>query len=169
MKNLWAPWRMAYVTGSDKKPTGDQCIFCVDQSQTGPDKERLILHVGRLSMVIMNRYPYSNGHLLVAPRRHQGGLSDLSQDEMGDILGLVSRSVEILGREMSPDGFNVGLNLGEAAGAGLEDHLHFHIVPRWTGDTNFMPVFADVRVIPEHLEALFDRLADRFSDISQEE
>ena len=169
MKNLWAPWRMTYVTRSDKKPAEGQCIFCVDQSQTVSDKERLILHVGRLSMVIMNRYPYSNGHLLVAPRRHLGGLSDLNPEEMGDILGLVSRSVEILGREMSPDGFNVGLNLGEDAGAGLEDHLHFHIVPRWRGDTNFMPVFADVRVIPEHLEALFARLAERFSDISLEE
>ena len=88
---------------------------------------------------------------------------------MGDILGLVSRSVEILGQELSPDGFNVGLNLGEDAGAGFEDHLHFHIVPRWRGDTNFMPVFADVRVMSEHLEALFDRLAERFSDISREE
>ncbi len=169
MKNLWAPWRMTYVTRSDKKPAGGQCIFCVDQSQTVSDKKRLILHVGRLSMVMMNRYPYSNGHLLVAPRRHLGGLSDLNPEEMGDVLGLVSRSVEILGQEMSPDGFNVGLNLGEDAGAGFEDHLHFHIVPRWRGDTNFMPVFADVRVMSEHLEALFDRLAERFSDISREE
>lgn len=169
MKNLWAPWRMTYVASSDKQSVGGQCIFCVDQSQTVSDKERLILHVGRLSLVMMNRYPYSNGHLLAAPRRHLGGLSDLSPEEMGDILGLVSRSVEILGQEMSPDGFNVGLNLGEDAGAGLEDHLHFHIVPRWRGDTNFMPVFADVRVIPEHLEALFDRLAERFSDIFREE
>lgn len=169
MKNLWAPWRMTYVTRSDKQSAEGQCIFCVDQSQTVSDKERLILHVGRLSLVMMNRYPYANGHLLAAPRRHLGGLSDLSPEEMGDILGLVSRSVEILGQEMSPDGFNVGLNLGEDAGAGLEDHLHFHIVPRWRGDTNFMPVFADVRVIPEHLEALFDRLAERFSDIFREE
>jgi ATP adenylyltransferase len=160
---------MTYVTRSDKKPARGQCIFCVDQSQTVSDKKRLILHVGRLSMVMMNRYPYSNGHLLVAPRRHLGGLSDLNPEEMGDVLGLVSRSVEILGQEMSPDGFNVGLNLGEDAGAGFEDHLHFHIVPRWRGDTNFMPVFADVRVMSEHLEALFDRLAERFSDISREE
>ena len=169
MKNLWAPWRMAYVGGEDKQLAAGQCIFCVDRDHPVPDKERLILHSGRLSMVMMNRYPYSNGHLLVAPSRHVGALSDMSPEEMGDILGLVSRSMEILGQEMKSDGFNVGLNIGEAAGAGFTDHLHFHIVPRWKGDTNFMTVLADVRVVPEHLEASFDRLVKRFSAAPLEE
>jgi ATP adenylyltransferase len=169
MKNLWAPWRMTYISGEDKQLAAGQCIFCMDRDHPVPDKERLILYAGRLSMVMMNRYPYTNGHLLVAPRRHLAALSDLSREEMGDILGLVSQSVEILGREMNPDGFNVGLNIGEVAGAGFADHLHFHIVPRWKGDTNFMTVFADVRVVPEHLEASFDRLVKRFTDMPLEE
>jgi len=165
MKNLWAPWRMTYISGEDKHSADGQCIFCMDQDHRVPDKERLILHAGRLSLVMMNRYPYSNGHLLAAPRRHLAALPDLSPEEMSDVLSLVSRSIEILGREMKPDGFNVGLNIGEVAGAGFADHLHFHIVPRWDGDTNFMTVFADVRVVPQHLEASSDRLVKRFSDM----
>jgi ATP adenylyltransferase len=114
---------------------------------------------------MMNKFPYINGHLLVAPVRHLSGLDQLSKHEMGEILATVDRSVEILKQVMNPDGFNVGLNLGKVAGAGVEEHLHFHIVPRWFGDTNALTVFADVRVIPEHLKATCDNLKPHFSNL----
>jgi ATP adenylyltransferase len=161
VKNLWAPWRMKYILDKDK---GGQegCIFCVSDSEAAPNKDRLILKVGPLSMVMMNRYPYNNGHLLVAPRRHVPDLAGLDREEMADLLSHVRLSVEVLKTSSHPDGFNVGLNLGRMAGAGLEEHLHFHIVPRWSGDTNFMTVLDDVRVVPEHIEAAFDRLVKHF-------
>lgn len=165
MENLWAPWRMTYILGEDKQAQAQSCIFCVKEENTGPDKERLILFTGKLTMVMMNRYPYNNGHLLVAPRRHVPDLSSLAAEEMSDLLAKVRDSIEIMRREANPDGFNVGLNVGRAAGAGIEAHLHFHVVPRWNGDTNFMTVFADVRVVPEHLEASFDRLASYFTSL----
>lgn len=165
MKHLWAPWRMTYILGEDEQAKSKMCIFCVDPDQARPDKDRLILHVGRLSMVMMNRYPYNNLHLLVAPRRHVPDLAKLTTEEMTDLLVTVNASVDILRRDAQPDGFNIGLNLGRVAGAGVEDHMHFHIVPRWNGDTNFMTVFADVRVVPEHLEAAYDRLLPRFREL----
>jgi len=165
MKNLWAPWRMTYILGEDEQSKNKSCIFCVDQGQERPDKDRLILYVGRLTMVMMNRYPYNNCHMLVAPRRHVPDLSVLTGEEMTDLLGKVRNTIDILRRDARPDGFNVGLNLGRVAGAGVESHLHFHVVPRWNGDTNFMTVFDDVRVVPEHLEASFDRLAPYFSNM----
>lgn len=161
MKQLWAPWRMKYILSKDKGWQGG-CIFCVSDSEAAPNKDRLILKVGRLSMVMMNRYPYNNGHLLVAPRRHVPDLAGLDREEMADLLDHVRLSVDVLVRTSHPDGFNVGLNLGRVAGAGLEDHLHFHIVPRWSGDTNFITVLDDVRVVPEHIEAAFDRLVGHF-------
>ncbi|MFH1092074.1 MAG: HIT domain-containing protein, partial [Pseudomonadota bacterium] len=139
------------------------CIFCVTEEEARPSKERLILFVGRLTLVMMNRYPYNNNHLLVAPRRHVPELSDLGPEELTDLLAKVRDSIEIVRRESKPDGFNLGLNLGRVAGAGIEAHLHFHLVPRWNGDTNFMTVLADVRVVPEHLEAAFDRLLPYFN------
>jgi len=154
---------MTYILGEDEAAKSEACIFCVDDDKAGPDKSRLILYVGRLSMVMMNRYPYNNGHLLVAPRSHKAELKDLTAEESADLLDLVRDSIEIMKRIFRPNGFNVGLNLGRVAGAGVEAHMHFHIVPRWSGDTNFMTVFADVRVVPEHLEASFDRLLPHFS------
>ena len=156
---------MTYILGEDEQAKNQSCIFCVDDDKARPDKERLILFVGRLSMVMMNKYPYNNGHLLVAPRRHAPDLSALTAEEMTDLLAKVRDSIELMRRDSSPDGFNVGLNLGRVAGAGVESHMHFHIVPRWNGDTNFMTVFADVRVVPEHLEAAFDRLAPLFQTL----
>jgi ATP adenylyltransferase len=137
----------------------DQCIFCDALSQN----DDLRLYKGPDTMVMMNKFPYINGHLLVAPIRHLSGLDQLSKHEMGEILSTVDRSVEILKQVMNPDGFNVGLNLGKVAGAGVEEHLHFHIVPRWFGDTNALTVFADVRVIPEHLKATYENLKPHFS------
>jgi ATP adenylyltransferase len=160
MKVLWAPWRMEYIL-SDQK-TG-ACIFCPGDNR-GKDQSRLILYVGPLSMVIMNRFPYINGHLLVAPVRHVKGLEVLSQDERLDLLTTVARSIEILKKAMNPEGFNVGLNLGKVAGAGVEEHMHFHIVPRWNGDSNYMTVFGEVRVIPEHIEETYHRLLPLFKE-----
>lgn len=169
MENLWAPWRMTYILGEDKQTRAQSCIFCVDDKKTGPDKERLILFTGKLTTVMMNRYPYNNGHLLVAPRRHVPELSMLTMEEMSDLMSKVRDSMDIMRRDANPDGFNVGLNVGRVAGAGIEAHLHFHVVPRWNGDTNFMTVFADVRVVPEHLEASFDRLAPYFTSLEDNE
>jgi ATP adenylyltransferase len=161
MKNLWAPWRMTYILGEDEAAKNQACIFCVDEEK--PDKERLILYVDRLTMVIMNRYPYNNGHLLVAPRRHVPEPADLTDEELLALSKKVRESIDIMRRHANPDGFNVGLNLGRVAGAGVEAHMHYHIVPRWGGDTNFMTVFADVRVIPEHIKATYDRLLPYFN------
>ena len=127
----------------------------------------MILFVGRLSMVIINRFPYINGHLLVAPVRHVPDLMSLSDEESLDILKTVRKSVDILKREMAPEGFNVGLNMGKVAGAGMESHMHFHIVPRWNGDHNCMTVLGDVRVIPEHIEATYERLLPHFKGFNK--
>jgi len=157
MKTMWAPWRMEYILG--KKDEG--CIFCRALS----DQDNLTLYKGKVTMVVMNKYPYINGHLLVAPTRHLSLLEQLNKNEMGDLLETVEKSVGILKKVMNPDGFNVGLNLGKVAGAGVEEHLHFHIVPRWFGDTNALTVFADVRVIPEHLQATCRNLKPYFDEM----
>ena len=154
MKTMWAPWRMEYIL-SDKE---DGCIFCKAFSQ----QDELTLFKGQGTMVVMNKYPYINGHLLVAPIRHLSTLRQLNRNEMGDLLLTVEQSIAILKEVMNPEGFNVGLNLGKVAGAGVEEHLHFHIVPRWFGDTNALTVFADVRVIPEHIKATFNKLKPGF-------
>jgi len=157
MKTMWAPWRMEYILG--EKDEG--CVFCRALS----DQDSLTLYKGEVTMVVMNKYPYINGHLLVAPTRHLSLLELLHKNEMADLLETVEKSVGILKKVMNPDGFNVGLNLGKVAGAGVEEHLHFHIVPRWFGDTNALTVFADVRVIPEHLQATFRNLKPYFDKI----
>ena len=157
MKTLWAPWRMEYIRG--KKPAG--CIFCHDE-ETVNDRQTFILLRTPLSIVMLNRYPYSNGHLLVAPRRHLASLEQLSDEETLDLFGMVKLSRKVLVAAASPEGFNIGINLGKAAGAGIEEHLHVHIVPRWNGDTNFMSVIADLRVMPENLLATYDALLPGF-------
>jgi ATP adenylyltransferase len=155
METMWAPWRIEYILG-DKE---EGCIFC----QAAGEKDRLTLYKGRLTLVVMNKFPYINGHLLVAPRRHLATLDELSAAEEAGLMAMVRRSVALLRQSMKPDGFNVGLNLGRVAGAGVESHLHFHVVPRWFGDTNALTVFADVRVIPEHLEATVAKLKPLFA------
>ncbi|RNC68603.1 MAG: HIT domain-containing protein [Desulfuromonadales bacterium] len=158
MERIWAPWRMEYIL--DKKPDG--CIFCLPNETEG-DRDRLVLSRTPLSIIMLNRYPYTNGHLMAAPRRHTADLGSLTDDEMLDLIKTVSLCRTILQKEASPQGFNIGLNVGRAAGAGVEDHLHFHIVPRWNGDTNFMTVIADVRVVPEGLRATYDMLFPHFT------
>ena len=158
MKTMWAPWRMEYILG-DKQ---DGCVFC-DALNKNDD---LTLFKGSDTMVMMNKFPYINGHLLVAPKKHLSTLDQLSRFEMGELLATVEKSVGILKHVMNPDGFNVGLNLGKVAGAGVEEHLHFHVVPRWFGDTNALTVFADVRVIPEHIKTTYDNLKPHFEKLN---
>lgn len=162
MKTLWAPWRMEYILNNTKET---ECIFCPREKEN--KAERLLLFQGSRSLVIMNKYPYINGHLLVAPLRHVAALDQLGKEEMVALMTMVSHSVAILKKTMKPEGFNIGLNLGKVAGAGVEDHLHFHIVPRWNGDTNFMTVFGDVRVIPEHMEQTYWRLLPFFKEVEE--
>jgi len=157
MKTMWAPWRMEYILGDKEKG----CIFCKALSE----EDNLTLYKGKATLVVMNKFPYINGHLLAAPIKHISTLDQLSKGEMGDLLETVEQSVGILKKVMNPDGFNVGLNLGKVAGAGVEEHLHFHIVPRWFGDTNALTVFADVRVIPEHLINTYNNLKPYFNKI----
>jgi ATP adenylyltransferase len=154
---MWAPWRIEYVLAEKD----NRCIFC-DAVEAGGD---LTLFLGEATLVIMNKFPYINGHLLAAPLRHVSTLDQLSKVEMGELLATVEQSVGILRTVMRADGFNVGLNLGRVAGAGVEEHLHFHIVPRWFGDTNALTVIGDVRVIPEHIKATFDNLKSYFNKI----
>jgi len=162
MKALWAPWRMEYILSSQK---GGPCIFCPGDDRT-KDESRLILHTGDSTMVMMNRFPYINGHILVAPVRHVSGLESLSHVERLDLLNKVANAVEMLERVLTPEGFNVGMNLGKVAGAGVEEHLHFHIVPRWNGDHNYMTVLGEVRVIPEHIEETYRRLLPYFKELN---
>jgi ATP adenylyltransferase len=158
MKTMWAPWRMKYIQG--RKNEG--CIFCKAISE----QDELTLYKGSTTLVVLNKYPYINGHMLVAPNRHLSSLEQLSRSEKGDLLETVDQSIAILKAVMHPDGFNVGLNLGKVAGAGVEAHLHFHIVPRWFGDTNAFTVFAEVRVIPEHLKSTYNNLKLYFDKIN---
>ena len=155
---MWAPWRMEYIL-SEKE---DVCIFCQGLAKNN----ELTLLRGGVVMVMMNKFPYINGHLLVAPARHISGLDELDKSEKGELLSMVDRSIQILRHVMQPDGFNVGLNLGKVAGAGVEEHLHFHVVPRWFGDTNALTVFADVRTIPEHIKATYENLKPHFDNLN---
>lgn len=151
---LWAPWRLEYVSNADDQ---EGCIFC--RAAAANDEGALVVHRGDSAFVLLNRFPYSSGHLMVAPLRHIGDFAQLSVEEAGEIHALTVRALEVLAAAYRPEGFNIGWNLGRPAGAGVVDHVHEHVVPRWQGDTNFMPVLADVRVIPEHLQATHARLA----------
>ena len=153
MERLWAPWRLEYMT-ADRV---EGCIFCMFPQQDDDRRNRILLR-GERAFVIMNAFPYSNGHLLIPPYRHVADLSELTDEESLEIMQLTQRSLLALKETFKPDGFNIGVNQGTAAGAGIADHVHIHIVPRWNGDTNFMPVFADVKVIPEALETTYDKL-----------
>ena len=157
MKLLFAPWRMDYILAERR---GRKCIFCPMKGQ--PDRKRLIVHRTPFSLVMLNRYPYAYAHLMIAPVRHIYQISRLKPEEMHDIFQNLGKSVNILKRAFHPNGFNVGMNLGLVGGAGILRHLHFHIIPRWKGDVNFMPALAEVRVIPEHLERTYNRLFPYF-------
>jgi len=152
MERLWAPWRMAYI--EVPQPAG--CVFC----PSGPeqDRERLILVRGNACFVIMNLFPYNNGHLMIAPFRHTAELPGLTPEEQAELISLTAYCVRLLDAAFRPDGYNIGINLGRTAGAGIAGHLHQHIVPRWNGDTNFMPVLGETKVLPDLLQGSYDRL-----------
>ena len=152
-KPLWAPWRLEYVQSADEL---DRCIFCEPE-------EELLVHRGEHALVVMNKFPYSSGHLLVAPHRHVGDFGALATDEAAEVHALAARGIEALRTEYGPHGFNLGWNIGRVAGAGIEAHVHQHVVPRWNGDTSFMPVLGDVKVLPEHLLRTAARLRPHFA------
>jgi ATP adenylyltransferase len=154
MDNLWAPWRMAYIEGEPEPG----CLFCRTLEAPEKDVENFVLWRPKGALVMLNKFPYNSGHLMVAPMRHTGDLTDLAAAEIGDVMAALQRSIALLKEVMRPDGFNVGANLGRPAGAGIPDHVHFHAVPRWSGDTSFMPVLAETKVINEHLEATAAKL-----------
>lgn len=158
MKQLWAPWRMTYIDGSDSVVPGC-CIFCLRDREI-EDESRLVLRRGSESMVIMNRYPYTNGHVMIAPYEHTANLGQLNTATVLEMHGLTVLAQQALQQVMNPHGFNLGYNFGRAGGAGVEDHLHLHLVPRWQGDTNFMTVFGEVRVIPQHIKESYDLLRE---------
>ena len=157
MYRLWAPWRIEYILG----PKPDECVFCIPED-TSSDEERFVLKRSRFSFVILNKYPYSSGHIMVCPYRHVFSLEELNKEELYEMMDLITVCTKILKKVFNPDGINVGLNIGEAAGAGIEEHLHFHLVPRWVGDHSFMAVFGETMVIPEHLKSVYNKLKPYF-------
>ncbi len=157
MKNLWAPWRKEYILSTKEK----KCFLC-EVLCDNQDRKNLILYRGNECFCILNKYPYNSGHVMVVPNNHINDLSKLSDPEMIELLTITSTVKDILAKKLNPEGFNIGMNLGKAAGAGVEDHIHLHIVPRWNGDTNFMPVIADTKVIPQSLEDLYTDLEGLF-------
>lgn len=159
MKHLWAPWRIDYILG----PKPDTCVFCIPRTRE-EDAERLILHRGKSCFVIMNRYPYNNGHIMVCPYQHVMGLDRLDAETSHEIMDYLRFCTEVLKAHFHCNGINIGLNLGEAAGAGIREHMHFHLVPRWNGDSSFMAVMDDVRTMPEHLNHTYASLKPYFRD-----
>ncbi len=162
MDRLWSPWRLQYVTGNSRPKVG--CVFC--DAIRPPDTDSLIVCEGATSDVVLNLYPYNNGHLMVVPRRHIATLSSLTSEELQEVALLTQRSEAVLNAAYRPDGINVGINLGKSAGAGIHEHLHVHLVPRWGGDTNFMTVVAETRVLPEDLATTAARLRPLFATAS---
>ena len=159
VERLWTPWRMEYIQAAKVDPEG--CIFC-ELPEKGDDDAAHILKRGERAFVLMNAYPYNPGHLMVAPYRHTGEIEHLDADELLDLGRLLQVAMRALREEMEPHGFNLGMNLGRIAGAGIPDHLHWHVVPRWSGDTNYMPVIGQTRVLPELLEETYRKLHPRF-------
>jgi ATP adenylyltransferase len=160
MERLWAPWRMAYIEVA--APTG--CIFC-EKPAAGRDEQDWILHRGEQAFIMLNAFPYNNGHLMVAPFRHTADLETLLPEEQSEIFDLTRLCVSVLRTAYRPDGYNIGMNLGKIAGAGVADHLHMHVVPRWNGDTNFMPVVGDTKVLPDSLDNTYRKLREALSDL----
>ncbi|MBM9537245.1 HIT family protein [Desulfobulbus alkaliphilus] len=163
MKTLWTPWRMEHVLG--RAPASEGCLF-EPPGDTLHDKRSLLLFRDNLSVVLLNRFPYANGHLLLAPRRHLNDLTEASSEESHRLMELLAVCCTILRRKLNPHGINIGLNLGRAAGAGIVDHFHFHLVPRWEGDHNFMTVCAEIRTIPQHIDHTFDLLLPEFIELA---
>lgn len=160
MKNLWAPWRIDYILG----PKPDECVFCLP-SDLKEDEQRLVLYRGRTCFVIMNKFPYNNGHIMVCPYRHVMAIEDLDASESQEVMELLQRCASILKEHFHCEGINIGLNQGQAAGAGIREHLHFHLVPRWNGDSSFIAVMDDARCIPQYLAETWSQLKPYFDGV----
>jgi ATP adenylyltransferase len=157
MKRIWASWRMKYISSADKQPG---CAFC-EALKKEDSEENLIVHRGKNSLIILNKYPYTSGHLMVAPLAHVANIEELDAETGNEIFQLITRSTTTLKKIYRPEGFNIGANLGQAAGAGIPGHLHFHIVPRWNGDTNYMSTIGEIRVIPEDIPVTYKRIKEQ--------
>lgn len=164
MDNIWAPWRLEYIRDNRQKKGGEPCVFC-ELGEGSPTRDNLVLAKGQESYVVMNRFPYNSGHVLICPYRHVAKLKDLSAAAHQEMMWFMGEGMEILAGAMNAEGFNCGLNLGRTAGCGIADHLHWHIVPRWPGDTNFLPVIGDTRAMPEYLGSTYDRIAEGFQKL----
>lgn len=160
MKRLWASWRMKYISSTDKQPG---CAFC-EALNKEDSSENLIVHRGKNSLIILNKYPYTSGHLMVAPLAHVANIEELDAETGNEIFQLITHSTTTLKMVYQPEGFNIGANLGQAAGAGIPGHLHFHIVPRWNGDTNYMSTIGEIRVIPEDIEVTYKRIKEQLQN-----
>ena len=162
MDRMWAPWRLEYIVSVDDEKDG--CIFC-DLPQEKNDKKNLIVYRDELCYVIMNKYPYNNGHIMVVPYEHKSDMLDLSDDILYNTQQVTKKAIRALKELMHPHGFNVGLNVGRPAGAGIDEHIHYHIVPRWNGDTNCMPVLANTKVVSEAIDQTCEKLTKKFKEI----
>jgi len=160
MRNLWTPWRYQYIRS--QKSNG--CVFC-DALSSADEEQALVLHRGRLNFVLLNRYPYSNGHLMIAPNEHISTPVETGNDTINDMAVLMKEAVQVLNEAYNPDGFNIGMNIGTAAGAGIKDHFHLHVVPRWHGDTNYMTSIGNTRLIPQTLEEIWKELKYLFDKL----
>jgi ATP adenylyltransferase len=163
MERIWAPWRMEYIE-STKDPRNNSCFLCMAARNPEGDEGPLVLARKGKAFMVMNKYPYANGHVMVVPMRHVGRIDALADDELLDMMGLVRVISSVLMETLNADGLNIGVNMGKAAGAGLEEHLHIHVVPRWFGDTNFMPVIGETKVISEHLLATYRKLREKLCE-----
>lgn len=162
MDKLWAPWRMQFIRAA-REGEAKTCVFCQIRDATN-DREALVLTRGKRCYVVLNKFPYINGHLLIVPNRHLAELHDLTPDEQTEMMSLLARSIQILREKIGAEGTNCGMNLGKVAGAGILDHLHLHAVPRWLGDTNFLPIIGNTRSLPEYIEETYDRLVGGFTE-----
>ncbi len=161
MRRIWAPWRMRYI-----ETVGHEgCVFCERLECADSDREKLLLMRGKCCFIMLNLYPYTNGHLMVAPYRHVASIEMLEQDELVEFMELAQQGVRILKKAIVPQGFNLGINMGRVAGAGVQGHLHLHVVPRWEGDTNYMPVLSETKVIPDSLESVYDKLRKALGEL----
>ncbi len=166
MKNLWSPWRSNYIESFKEKQSDGKCIFCEAVEKDITEMDNLVVHKSKSTLVMMNLYPYNNGHLMIIPKRHLGSLEQITTEESHELMDEILLAEKVLQKIFSPQGFNIGANLGRAGGAGIEDHIHFHIVPRWNGDTNFMPAIGEVKVISQDLAETKKRLLAGYSEIN---
>lgn len=163
MNRMWAPWRGEYIT-NPLSMHPDKCIFC-ELSSLEPSKENLVVYNGKEGFVVMNKYPYNNGHIMVIPKKHADSFDKLSDQEYNSLSKLLKLSVKVIHHVYKPQGCNIGMNIGRASGAGVDSHIHYHIVPRWNGDTNFMPLLSEVKIISEHILTTYDKLIKGFSEV----